>query len=107
MKGGFDVQGLMKKAQDMQKTMGKVQEDLKERIVEGNAGGGMVVAHANGARQIVGIKIDPKAVDPADLSMLEDLIIAASNQALDKAGKMYETEMQKITGPLNIPGLFG
>ncbi len=105
--GGFDVQGLMKKAQDMQRSMAKAQEDLKERVVEGNSGGGMVVAHASGARQIVGIKIDPKAVDPSDIAMLEDLIIAAVNQAIEKSQKMYETEMQKITGPMQIPGLFG
>jgi hypothetical protein len=106
-KGDFDVQGLMKRAQDMQKQMAKLQEDLKERVVEGNAGGGMVVAHANGAQQVVGVKIDAKAVDPDDLSMLEDLVIAAVNQALEKAAKMRETEMQKVTGPVNIPGLFG
>ena len=105
--GGFDVDGLMKKAQDMQRKMAKAQEDLKERVVEGNSGGGLVVAHANGARQIVGIKLDAKAVDPTDLSMLEDLVIAAVNQAMEKAQKMYETEMQKITGPMQIPGLFG
>lgn len=110
MKGGgsnFDVQGLMKKAQDMQRSMAKAQEDLKERIVEGNSGGGMVVAHANGARQIVGVKIDPKAIDPSDMTMLEDLVIAAVNQAMEKSQKMYEAEMQKITGPMQIPGLFG
>ena len=105
--GGFDVDGLMKKAQDMQRKMAKAQEDLKERVVEGNSGGGLVVAHANGARQIVGIKLDAKAVDPSDLSMLEDLLIAAVNQAMEKAQKMYEAEMQKITGPMQIPGLFG
>lgn len=105
--GGFDVDGLMKKAQDMQRKMAKAQEDLKERVVEGNSGGGLVVAHANGARQIVGIKLDAKVVDPADVSMLEDLVIAAVNQAMEKAQKMYETEMQKITGPMQIPGLFG
>ncbi|MBI2920280.1 MAG: YbaB/EbfC family nucleoid-associated protein [Planctomycetes bacterium] len=106
-KGGFDVQGIMKKAQDMQKQMAKLQEDLKERVVEGNSGGGMVVAHANGAGLVVGVKLDPKAVDPADLTMLEDLVIAAVNQALEKAKKMAEAEMQKVTGPVNIPGLFG
>ncbi|NUN50541.1 MAG: YbaB/EbfC family nucleoid-associated protein [Candidatus Brocadiae bacterium] len=107
MKGNFDMQGLMKKAQDMQRQMAHAQDDLKERIVEGSSGGGLVVAHANGARAIVGVKIDPKAVDPSDPSMLEDLIIAACNQALEKAHKMYESEMQKITGGMNIPGLFG
>lgn len=105
--GGFDVQGLMKKAQDMQRSMAKAQEDLKERVVEGNAGGGLVVAHANGARQVVGVKIDAKVVDPTDVAMLEDLIIAAVNQAMEKAQKMYEAEMQKITGPMQIPGLLG
>jgi DNA-binding YbaB/EbfC family protein len=106
--GGFNFGGMgdiLKQAQDMQKRMAKVQEELKERVVEASAGGGMVTAQANGQQELMAIKISKDCVDPNDLGMLEDLVIAAVNQALKKAKELHEKELGKITGGLNLPGL--
>ncbi|MDQ7780463.1 MAG: YbaB/EbfC family nucleoid-associated protein [Planctomycetota bacterium] len=107
MKGmeGFDFNKVMKAAQDMQKQMARVKDDLKERVVEGNAGGGMVVATVNGQQDIVAIKLDREVVNPEDVGMLEDLIVAAVNQAMKKSREMAEKEMGKITGGVLPPGL--
>jgi nucleoid-associated protein EbfC len=91
----------MKALQDMQKRLAKAEEDLKERIVEGSAGGAVKVG-VNGTQEIVYVKIDESAL--ADKSMLEDMLAAAANQALEKSKKMRETEMAKVTG-LSMPGL--
>ncbi|MEW6360024.1 MAG: YbaB/EbfC family nucleoid-associated protein [Planctomycetota bacterium] len=96
-----------KQAQKMQKQMEEVQRNLKERVVEGTAGGGMVTAQVNGHKELLNIKIDPEVVDPDDVEMLQDLILAAVNQAMKKAQEIHDSEMQKATGGLNIPGLFG
>jgi len=104
--GGLDFGEMMKQAQKMQKDMARIQEDLKERIVEGVAGGGMVKAFVNGGQELVGIKIDPEAVDPDDAEMLEDMVVAAVNQGMTKAKELAQKEMGKITGGLGIPGLF-
>ena len=110
-KGGFgglgDMSGMLRQAQKMQKDMAKIQEDLKERVVEGSSGGGAVKAFVNGQQELLSLKIDPAAIDPKDPSMLEDLVVAAVNQALQEAQKMMQEEMGKITGGLRIPGLFG
>ena len=106
--GGFnlgDMGGLLKQAQDMQKKMAKVQEELKERVVEAASGGGMVKAQANGKKEILSIKISKEVVDPNDLGMLEDLVVAAVNQALKKANELHEKELGKVTGGLNLPGM--
>lgn len=95
-----------KQTQSMQRRLAQVVEELRERVVDGTAGGGMVRAFANGSREIVGVKISPEVVDPEDVDMLEDLVTAAVSQALKKAADMYEQEMSKITGGINIPGLF-
>lgn len=108
MPGGFDfgnMGNILKQAQDMQKKMAKVQEDLKERVVEGSSGGGLVTATANGAQQLVAIKISKEAVDPSDIPTLEDLVVAAANAALKKAKELHEKELGKVTGGLNLPGL--
>jgi DNA-binding YbaB/EbfC family protein len=108
--GGFnmgDLGGLLKQAQDMQRRMTKLQEDLKERVVEFAAGGGMVAAQANGAQEIVSVKISKEVVDAADIGMLEDLIVAAVNGALKKANDLQQKEMAKIAGGLSLPGLGG
>ena len=103
-KGGMgDLGGLMKQAQKMQADLKKVQDDLKDRIVEGKAGGDAVVAYANGNQELVQLKIDPDVVDTDDIEELEDLVVAAVRAAMDEAKKMYEEETGRITGGLNLP----
>jgi DNA-binding YbaB/EbfC family protein len=108
--GGFNLGNmgeLFKQAQDMQRRMARVQEELKERVVEFAAGGGMVTAQANGAQELVAVKISKEVVDPSDIGMLEDLVVAAVNGALKKAAELHQKELGKITGGLNLPGLPG
>ena len=99
---------IMRQAQRLQSQMSKLQEELAGRTVEGSAGGGMVTVVANGRQEIVSIRIDPAAIDPNDVEMLQDLIQAGVNDALKKSHEMASGEMSKITGGLgiNIPGLF-
>jgi len=97
---------LMKQVQKMQEEMIKLQEELKQRTVEATAGGGAVKAVVNGKKELVEIKIERDVVDPDDVEMLQDLILAAVNEALNKAEEMVTNEMGKLTGGLNIPGLF-
>ena len=96
---------LMKQAQKMQQEMGKIQEESKKKTVEASAGGGMVVATANGAMEIVSIKIEKDVVNPEDIELLQDLILAAVNEALRRAQQMVSEDMGKITGGMNVPGL--
>ena len=96
---------MMKQAQKLQSQMLKLQEELAQKTVESSAGGGMVTVVANGRQQIVSIKIESEVVDPEDVDMLQDLILAAVNDALSKAQEMVTSEMGKLTGGLNIPGL--
>lgn len=103
---GFDFNTLMRQVRKMQDEALKKKEELADTIrVEGKAADGMVVATVNGVRELVALKIDPKAVDTSDLSMLEDLIIAAVNTALAEAKVKEEAEMGKLTGGIKIPGL--
>ncbi|MEE9515654.1 MAG: YbaB/EbfC family nucleoid-associated protein [Candidatus Adiutricales bacterium] len=97
--------GLMKQAQKMQDRILKVQEEMAEKTIEASAGGGMVTVIANGRQEIVSIKVEKEVVDPDDVEMLEDLILAAVNDALKKSQQMMAEEMKKITGGMNIPGL--
>ena len=97
--------GMMKQAQKLQAKLAKVQEELASREVEGSAGGGMVVARANGQQQIVGVRIDPEVVDTEDVEMLEDLIMAAIQQAREKAQEMADREMQRATAGMLPPGV--
>jgi DNA-binding YbaB/EbfC family protein len=96
---------MMKQAQKLQAKMLKMQEELGERTVETSAGGGMISVVANGRQQIVSITIDKEVVDPDDVEMLQDLILAAVNDALNKAQEMVAGEMGKLTGGFNIPGM--
>lgn len=109
-KGGFpgmgNMGGMMKQVQKMQKQMEELQAQLEEKEVEASAGGGAVVAVANGKKQIVSITIDKDVVDPDDVDMLEDLVMAAVNEALRSAEDYVAKEMSKITGGMNIPGMF-
>jgi hypothetical protein len=111
MKGFGNIGNIMKEAQKqaqkMQAQMEGVQRELKERVVEGSSGGGMVTATMNGRQELLAIKIDPEVVDTDDVEMLEDLVVAAVNQVAKKSKEMYEQEMAKITSGLNIPGLQG
>ncbi len=97
---------LVRQAQVMQKKMAKLQEDLQERTVEGSAGGGMVTAVVTGANELKSLTIDKTAVDPNDVEMLQDLVLAAVNDGIKKAKAMMEAEMGEITGGIKVPGLF-
>ena len=94
---------MMKKMQKLQADMAKMQEELKKRTLEATAGGGAVKVVITGEKQLQSIKIDPRAVDPSDVEMLEDLVLAAVNEALKKAEDMMTQEMGKMTGGLNLP----
>lgn len=96
---------MMKQAQKLQSKMLKLQDELSERTVETSSGGGMIQIVANGKQQIVSIRIEKEVVDPEDIEMLEDLLLAAVNDALAKAQEMVSSEMGKLTGGMNIPGL--
>jgi hypothetical protein len=96
---------IMKQAQQMQQKMARMQEELQSREVEASAGGGMVTATVNGAQQLVALKVEPSVVDPEDVEMLQDLVLAAVNEAIKKSQAMAQEEMSKITGGMNIPGL--
>ena len=97
---------IMKQAQKMQAKMIKIQEELAEKTVEASVGGGVVKVVASGKQQIMGIEIEKEVVDPDDVDMLQDLILAAVNDALAKSQEMAQEEMAKITGGMNIPGMF-
>jgi hypothetical protein len=96
---------MMKQAQKLQSKMLKLQEELAEKTVETASGGGMVKVVANGRQQIVSIQIEEEVIDPDDVEMLQDLILAAINDALAKSQEMVSGEMSKLTGGINIPGM--
>ena len=96
---------MLKQAQKLQAKIFKLQEELAEKTVESSAGGGMVKTVANGRKELVSIKIEPEVVNVDDIEMLEDLIVAAVNDALKKSQEMVSNEMSKLTGGLKIPGL--
>ncbi len=95
----------MKQAQKMQKKMLEAQKDLATKTVEASSGGGMVKVVANGAQKIESIVLEKEVVDPEDVEMLQDLVLSAVNDALKKSQEMVSTEMGKLTGGMNIPGL--
>jgi len=111
-KGGFpgfgaNMNNLVKQAQKMQKDMERLQEELKDKTVEASAGGGAVTVVITGRKELKEIIIKPEVVDPDDVEMLQDLIVAAVNEAMRKADDMVNSEMNRITGGLGgIPGLF-
>jgi hypothetical protein len=99
------IGNMMKQAQKLQSKIFKLQEELADRTVETTVGGGMVKAVANGKQELLSIKIDPEVVDPNDVQMLEDLVVAAVNEVLKKSQEMVSEEMTKLTGGFKIPGL--
>lgn len=101
-----NVSNVIKKAQKMQEEMERIQSEVEEKMVEGTAGGGAVKVEANGKKEILSVKINPEAVDPEDVETLEDLVMAAVNEAIKKADAMMAEGMSAVTGGLNIPGLF-
>ena len=102
MKGMGDM---MKQAQKLQARMLKMQEELAEKTVESAVGGGMIKVVANGRQQVVSIRIEKEVVNPEDVEMLQDLVLAAVNDALAKSQEMVSSEMDKLTGGLKLPGL--
>lgn len=104
--GGKNMNQMMKQMQKLQRDMEKMQDSLNEQEIESSVGGGVVKAVVNGQKQLLDIVIDPVAVDPEDVETLQDLVIAAVNQAMEKADKNAEKEMGKLTGGMNLPGMF-
>jgi DNA-binding YbaB/EbfC family protein len=96
---------IMREAQKLQEQLAAVQEEVAKRKVEATAGGGMVTVEANGKQELLSIKIDREVINPDDAQMLEDLVLAACNEALRKSREMVQQELGKLTGGLKIPGL--
>jgi DNA-binding YbaB/EbfC family protein len=110
MKGMGGAQGgmgdLVKRAQEAQKNLSKVQDDLKDRVVDASSGGGAVTAYVNGRQDLLKVVIKPEVVDPAEVAVLEDLVAAAVRAALEKSKKLMQDEMSRAMGGLKVPGLF-
>lgn len=104
MSKGFG--NIVKQAQQMQQKMARMQEELETRQFEASAGGGMVTAVVNGKQRLQALKIEKGAVDPEDVEMLQDLVVAAVNEAVKKSQDVLKEEMAKLTGGLNLPGMF-
>ena len=105
MGGMGNMQGMLQKVQKMQAEMQKVQAELQARTFESTSGGGAVKVTVTGKKELTGVVIDPQVVDPEDVEMLQDLILAAVNEALHQVDTVTETEMNKVTGGLKIPGM--
>lgn len=102
---GMNMQQMMKQARKMQEQMVAMQEQLATKTVEASAGGGMVKVSVNGNMQLESVTIDPDALDPEDVEMLQDMIVAAANEAIRGMGDIANREMGAITGGMNIPGM--
>jgi hypothetical protein len=102
----FDAASVQRLQRDLTARMDKMKEDLKTRYVEGKSGGGAVSVTANGNQEITAITIQAEAIDPSDPEMLQDLVLAAVNQALDKSRQLNESAVSEITGGLRLPGFF-
>lgn len=104
VKGGLG--GIVKQAQKMQQQIGRIQDSLADTETEATSGGGAVTAVVNGRQELVKLAIDPEVIDPAEVEVLQDLVLAAVNLAMKNAQEMIQSEVNKVTGGLNIPGLF-
>jgi DNA-binding YbaB/EbfC family protein len=102
---GFDPARLLAQARELQEQLARAQDELRRRTVDVSVGGGMVEARVNGQGELVALRIDPQAVDPRDVEMLQDLIVAAVNQGIARARELAQAELAKVAGPL--PGLMG
>lgn len=103
---GANMQKMMKQMQKMQRDMEKMQAEAAEKTVEASVGGGAVTVTVSGNQEVKAVKINPDAVDLDDIEMLEDMVMAATNEALEKSKDMVAGELSKLTGGMNIPGLF-
>ncbi len=106
MPGGMNQAAMMKQAQKMQQEMLRMQEEMENKTYSATAGGGMVTATVNGKHQVMDIQINPEAVDPEDVEMLQDMILAAVNEAMRTADTDANNNMARLTGGLNLGGLF-
>ena len=104
MKGGMN--NLVRQAQQMQSKISKVQEEVGKKTIEASTGGGVVTAKVNGKQELLEVSIDPEVLDPEDVELVEEMVVGAVNQAMEAAGEMMNEEIEKITGGLNIPGMF-
>lgn len=104
--GPQNMNSMIRQAQKMQEDMAALQEELETREYEVSAGGGVVTVKINGKREILSIAIEPEIVDPDDIETLSDILVAAVNEAIKKVDETSENEMSKITGQMNIPGMF-
>jgi DNA-binding YbaB/EbfC family protein len=106
MPGGMNQAAMMKQAQKMQQEMLRMQEEMENKTYSATTGGGMVTASVNGKHEVVDLKINPEAVDPDDVEMLQDMVIAAVNEAMRSADADAANNMSRLTGGLNLGGLF-
>ena len=104
--GGANMNNLLKQAQKMQEQMEASQKELETKVFSAAVGGGAVEAFVNGKKQLVDIKIKPEVLDPEDVEMLQDLILSAFKEAFNKAESEADSQMKKVTGGMNMPGLF-
>ena len=104
--GPSNMQGMLKQAQKMQERMTELQEELDAKEYDFTVGGGMLTIHMNGKKEMLGIEIKPDVVDPDDIEMLQDLIVAGVNEAVSSIEKTNAEEMSKVTGNISIPGMF-
>ena len=101
-----DMQGILRQAQQMQERLARLQEELAGKTVEASSGGGMVTVVVNGRQEVVSVRIEKEVVSPEDVELLQDLVAGAMNEAISRSRKMMADEMAKITGGMNLPGLF-
>lgn len=101
-----NMNNMLKQAQKMQENMQKMQQELEAKEIEASVGGGAVTVKVNGKKEVIGITIKPEVVDPDDIEMLQDLVLSAVNEALRSIDDMQASQMNKVTGGMNIPGLF-
>ncbi len=101
-----DMQEILRQAQQVQERIARAQEELAGKTVEASAGGGMVTVVVNGRQEVVSVRIEKEVVSPDDVDLLQDLVAGAVNEAISRSRKMMADEMAKITGGLNLPGLF-
>jgi DNA-binding YbaB/EbfC family protein len=106
MMPGGNMNNLLKQAQKMQEEMQKAQKELETKEIEASVGGGAVTVKVNGKKELIDITIKPEVVDPDDIEMLQDLVLSAVNEALRSIDEMTSSQMGKLTGGMNIPGLF-